>query len=104
MWYTNATLARRPRHTTTEKELAMKRLSAYLPAALVTLTLSLAILSPVTTRTVKADPSPERCNECQFNVEKRFENCQEVHGLDYQRCYDDFNTGIVHCFRNFCEQ
>ncbi len=82
----------------------MKRLLAYLPATLAALVVSLAVLAPFASRTVKADPSPDRCIECQLVLEHRFEQCQAVHGTDYQRCYDEFNEGIVHCFRNFCEQ
>jgi hypothetical protein len=27
-----------------------------------------------------------------------------VHGEAEPRCYDQYNEGVVHCYRNFCEQ
>ena len=80
----------------------MRRTFTYFSTALVFFVLMLALFTPV--RRVKADPPPERCLECQAGVEARFEQCQAIHGTAEQRCYDQFNEGIVQCFRNFCEQ
>ena len=45
----------------------------------------------------------QTCSECQAKVQARYEQCQAVHGINYPRCDEDFNEGIVHCFAHFCE-
>lgn len=82
----------------------MRRTVAFLSALLVVLALALSPAGLRLTRTVRAEPPPERCEECQAGVGARFNQCIAVHGENEQRCYDDFNEGIVRCFRNFCEQ
>ncbi len=46
----------------------------------------------------------EKCDDCMLRVQARFEQCLAVHGQDHIPCYDQFNEGVVICFRNFCEQ
>jgi hypothetical protein len=80
----------------------MKRILSSLSAALVFFALAFVLSQPV--RTVRAADINEKCTDCQLRNEARFEQCQAVHGINDTRCYDEFNDGIVHCFRNFCEQ
>jgi hypothetical protein len=75
----------------------------YFSAALSICVLALVFSTPYTTRTVKAAPA-DRCDDCTAGVYARFAQCQAVHGESYQRCYDDYNEGVVHCFAHFCEQ
>jgi hypothetical protein len=66
-----------------------------------TLTLTLPSAAPTT---VLADPPPERCEDCSVKNFERYEQCVAVHGLDEPRCSDQYNEGVVICYRNFCEQ
>jgi hypothetical protein len=80
----------------------MKRILSYVSAALMFFALAFALCQP--SRTVRAADINEKCEDCQIRNNRQFEHCLEVHGINETRCYDDFNEGIVHCFRNFCEQ
>ena len=80
----------------------MKRIMSSLSAALVFAALAFALTQPA--RTVKAADINEKCNDCTIRNFQQFEHCQQIHGQNYQRCYDDYNEGVVHCYRNFCEQ
>ncbi|HEX5706116.1 MAG TPA: hypothetical protein VFX96_02390 [Pyrinomonadaceae bacterium] len=66
--------------------------------------LALTLSSPFTTRTVNSADLQEKCDDCNIRNNRQFEHCLTVHGINEQRCYDQFNEGVVHCFRNFCEQ
>ena len=63
--------------------------------------LATSLISTPTLPVAKADR--QTCSECQAKVNARWEQCIAVHGIEYQRCGDDFNEGIVHCFEHFCE-
>jgi hypothetical protein len=80
----------------------MRRTFTYFSAPLVFFVLVLTLFTPV--RKVKADPPPERCEACVAGVQARFDKCLEVTGGTDQRCFDQFNEGIIQCYRNFCEQ
>lgn len=80
----------------------MNRITSSLSAALVFAALAFALTQPA--RTARAADINEKCDECTVRNFDRFNQCQAVHGQDYQRCYDDYNEGVVRCFRNFCEQ
>ncbi|HEX8072367.1 MAG TPA: hypothetical protein VF546_20645 [Pyrinomonadaceae bacterium] len=82
----------------------MRKHVTYLTAALLCCMLALAFAPTNRLRTAQADPPPERCNECVLHVQQRFDQCLAVHGQDELRCYDQYNEGIVQCYRNFCEQ
>jgi hypothetical protein len=77
---------------------------ASLPAVLLFVALALVLFQPYQARTVRAADLQEKCNNCMAWVKHRFDQCLEVHGIDYIPCYDQFNDGVVVCFRNFCEQ
>ena len=66
----------------------------------------LLTLSVPTERAVKAQGKTlqEKCDDCSIRNNERFEQCLAVHGQDHIPCYDQFNEGVVICFRNFCEQ
>jgi hypothetical protein len=82
----------------------MKKISVCFSAALTACVLALTLSTPVAVRVVKASDLQERCDDCTINNARRFDQCQAVHGQNYQRCYDDYNEGVVHCFAHFCEQ
>jgi hypothetical protein len=80
----------------------MKRVLTPLSAALVLFALAFALGQPG--GAARAADINEKCTDCQLRNEQRFEQCQAVHGASELRCYDEFNQGIVNCYRNFCEQ
>lgn len=82
----------------------MRRPLTYFTAALVFCLLMLTFSLSYTTRIVKASDLQEKCDDCTIRNARQFEQCQAIHGQDEQRCYDQYNEGVVHCFRNFCEQ
>ena len=84
----------------------MKKTISYFTTLVMFVTLVLALSAPVAERSVKADGQTlqEKCDACLIRINDRFEQCVAVHGQDHIPCYDQFNDGIVHCYRNFCEQ
>ena len=88
----------------------MKKSPAYFFAALLLCLLALTAPAPApNTRTVQAaEAAQDKCTECQAGVQARYEQCLAQFGDNNdprgQRCHDQFNEGIVHCFRHFCEQ
>jgi hypothetical protein len=82
----------------------MRRLIQSLSAALVLVALALVLFQPYKARTVRAADLQAKCDNCMANVQARFDQCLEVHGINHIPCYDQFNEGVVICFRNFCEQ
>ena len=82
----------------------MKRLMTSLSAVLLFVALALVLFQPYQARTVRAADLQEKCDNCMAHVQARFDQCLEVHGIDHIPCYDQFNDGVVQCFRNFCEQ
>ena len=79
----------------------MKRTFVYL-FALIVCVLSLTLSTPTTVRTVKAADLQEKCDDCNIRNNRQFEQCVAI--TNDQRCYDQYNEGVVHCFRHFCEQ
>jgi type II secretory pathway component PulM len=82
----------------------MKRMLLTLSAALVFVALALVLFQPYSTRAVKAADINEKCNDCTARNAERYEQCIAIHGETDTRCGDQYNEGVVHCFRNFCEQ
>ena len=82
----------------------MKRIVSSLSALLVFLLVALALTQPYAGRTARAADIHEKCLDCSVRNQQRFDQCLAVHGINETRCYDQFNAGVVHCFRNFCEQ
>jgi len=80
----------------------MKRILSSVSAALVFFALAFALSQPA--RTARAADINEKCQDCLLRVQQRLDQCTAVHGINETRCYDEFNQGIVHCYRNFCEQ
>ncbi|HVF55335.1 MAG TPA: hypothetical protein VM934_04245 [Pyrinomonadaceae bacterium] len=81
----------------------MRKSFVYLAATIV-FALALVFSQPSTIPTVKAADLQEKCDECNIRNFRQYEHCVEIHGLDDVDCSDQFNAGVVHCFRNFCEQ
>ena len=82
----------------------MRRFVTWLPAALVFVALALAMFQPNASRTVRAADIHEKCLDCTVRNQARFDQCLEVHGINHIPCYDQYNEGVVICYRNFCEQ
>ena len=84
----------------------MRRPLSYFTAVVMFLMLILTLAAPVGDRGVKAQGKTlqEKCDDCVLRVQQRFDQCLAVQGENHQPCYDQFNEGIVICFRNFCEQ
>ena len=82
----------------------MKRVLSSLSVALVFLALALTMFQPYAARTARAADIHEKCEDCSVRNFRQFEHCTAVHGIDHIPCYDQYNEGVVICFRNFCEQ
>jgi hypothetical protein len=82
----------------------MKRVISSLSVALVFMALALTLFQPYPARTARAADINEKCEDCSARNNRQFEHCLEIHGINHIPCYDAFNAGVVHCFRNFCEQ
>lgn len=80
----------------------MKRIFNYLTAAIIICMLALTLSTPSALRTVRASDLQEKCDDCTIRNNERFEQCIAIN--NDQRCYDQYNEGVVRCFRNFCEQ
>jgi hypothetical protein len=83
----------------------MRRALTYFTAVVMLVGLMLVLSAPAERR-VKADGQTlqEKCDDCSIRNQRQFEHCLAIHGEDHIPCYDQFNAGVVHCFRNFCEQ
>ncbi|HEX8285760.1 MAG TPA: hypothetical protein VF588_20555 [Pyrinomonadaceae bacterium] len=82
----------------------MRRFLSSLSAALVFVALALVLFQPYPARTVRAADINDKCNDCTVRNAQRYEQCIAIHGETDTRCGDQYNEGVVHCFRNFCEQ
>lgn len=82
----------------------MRRVLSSLSAALVFVALALVLFQPQATRTARAADINEKCNDCTARNAERYEQCIAIHGETDTRCGDHYNEGVIHCFRNFCEQ
>lgn len=83
----------------------MRRPFTYISAALMFCVLMLTFSLPSTTRTVKAGDLQERCDRCTIKNAERYDKCLATKPLeDQQQCHDEYNEGVVHCYKNFCEQ
>ncbi|HEV7892712.1 MAG TPA: hypothetical protein VGP08_19010 [Pyrinomonadaceae bacterium] len=79
----------------------MKRTLSSVSAALAFFAVVFALTLPP--GTARAADINERCNDCLAKTQRDYERCQAKYGFD-NRCDDQFNKDIVHCYRNFCEQ
>lgn len=84
----------------------MRRFFSLFTAALAFCLLALVLSAPTTLNGARAagQTLQEKCDECSIRNIERFNHCLAVHGENEIRCYDQFNEGVVICFRNFCEQ
>ncbi len=82
----------------------MRRLMTSLSAALLFVALAFVLFQPYPARTARAADINEKCNDCTVRNNRQFEHCTEIHGINHIPCYDQYNEGVVHCYRNFCEQ
>ena len=82
----------------------MRRLLTSLSAALVFVALALVLFQPYQTRTAKAADINERCADCTARNAQRYEQCIAIHGELDSRCGEQYNQGVIICYREFCEQ
>ncbi len=84
----------------------MRRFLSPFTAALAFCLLALVLSAPAAFNGARAEGKTlqEKCDECSIRNNEQFEHCLAIHGQDELRCYDQFNEGVVHCYRNFCEQ
>ena len=83
----------------------MRRPYAYFLAAVAFCVFMLALSLSFNTPTAKAGDIHERCLDCSVKNFERYEACLAKYPVEeQQRCHDDYNEGVVHCFKNFCEQ
>ncbi|HKO97436.1 MAG TPA: hypothetical protein VJU86_10610 [Pyrinomonadaceae bacterium] len=84
----------------------MRKPLSYFTAVVMLVMLMLVLSAPVAEHRVTAagQTLQEKCDECNIRNNEQFMHCLAVHGQDELRCYDQYNAGVVHCFRNFCEQ
>lgn len=82
----------------------MKRVLSSLSAALVFVALALALFQPQAARTAKAADINEKCNDCTARNAERYAQCIAVHGELGSHCGEQYNQGVINCYRNFCEQ
>lgn len=82
----------------------MKRIVSAVSAALFFVALALVLFQPGRAGAARAADIFEKCEDCVIRNDRQFQQCQAVHGMAYQRCYDDYNEGVVFCYRQFCEQ
>jgi type II secretory pathway component PulM len=82
----------------------MRRFVTSLSAALVLVALALVLFQPYSARTARAADINEKCADCTARNAERYEQCIAVHGELDSHCGEQYNQGVIHCFRNFCEQ
>lgn len=84
----------------------MRKLLSYSIGVVLFFTLMSTPFMPTAQRTVKAEPKTlqEKCDDCTIRNNRQFEHCVAIHGQDHIPCYDQYNEGVVICYRNFCEQ
>ena len=84
----------------------MRRFLSPFTAALAFCLLALVLSAPSAFNGARAagQTLQEKCDECSIRNIEQFNHCLAVHGENDIRCYDQFNEGVVICFRNFCEQ
>ena len=82
----------------------MRKTFACLTLALIFCALALLLSTPYAGRTAHAAQQVDPCVECLAGVERRFERCEARNGGPAQKCYDQFNKGIVECYATVCEQ
>lgn len=84
----------------------MRKLLSYSIGVVLFFTLMFTPSIPTAQRTVKAAGKTlqEKCDDCTIRNNQQFEQCVAIHGQDHIPCYDQYNEGVVICYRNFCEQ
>jgi len=82
----------------------MRKTFACLTLAVIFCVLALLLSAPYAGRTAHAAQQTDPCNECLADVERRLQRCEARSGGPTQKCYDQFNKGIVECYATVCEQ
>ncbi len=72
--------------------------------AVVFCALALLLSTPYGGRTAHAAKQTDACTECQTQVQQRLDRCEAKAGGPSQKCYDQYNKGIVECYATVCEQ
>ena len=82
----------------------MRKTFVTLTLAVVFCALALLLSTPYTGRTAHAAQQTDPCEECMIQVQRRLEKCEAKAGGPTQKCYDQYNKGVVECFATVCEQ
>jgi hypothetical protein len=82
----------------------MRKTFACLTLALIFCALALLFSAPYAARTAHAAQQTDPCVDCQAAVQARLEKCEAKNGGPAQKCYEQFNKGIIECYATVCEQ
>lgn len=82
----------------------MRKTFVSLTLAVIFCVLALLLSTPYASRTVKAAQQFDACEDCLAQVQQRLERCEAKAGGPAQKCYEQFNKGIVECYATVCEQ
>ena len=82
----------------------MRKTFACLTLAVIFCALALLLSTPYAGRTAHAARQTDACEDCQAAVQQRLERCEARNGGPAQKCYEQFNKGIVECYATVCEQ
>ncbi len=82
----------------------MRKTFASLTLALIFCALALLLSTPYAGRTARAARQTDACTDCQAAVQQRLDRCEARNGGPAQKCYDQFNKGIIECYATVCEQ
>ena len=82
----------------------MRKTFACLTLAVVFCALALLLSTPDAGRTAHAARQTDACEDCLAAVQRRLDRCEARNGGPAQKCYEQFNKGIVECYATVCEQ
>jgi hypothetical protein len=82
----------------------MRKTFACLTLAVMFCALALLLSNPYAAPTAHAAQQSDPCVECHIAVQQRMDKCEAKHGGPAQKCYDQFNKGIIECYATVCEQ
>jgi hypothetical protein len=73
----------------------MRKTFVTLTLAVVFCALALLLSTPYAGRTAHAAQQIDPCEECMIQVQRRLERCEAKAGGPTQKCYDQYNKGVV---------
>jgi hypothetical protein len=82
----------------------MRKTFACLTLAVIFCALAFLLSTPYAAPAAHAAQQSDPCVECHTAVQQRLDKCEAKHGGPAQKCYDQFNKGIIECYATVCEQ